>query len=61
MVKLKLENNPTAKLKEHVSVHIWKVKLFRMQNCETYEAILTQADLEEFYESEVFAFFHDHP
>ena len=32
-----------------------------MANCETYEAIITQADLEEFYESEVFAFFRENP
>ena len=32
-----------------------------MQSCLTYEAILTQSDLENYYESEVFAFFRQHP
>ena len=56
-----LEHEPNQKLKEHHTVHIWKVKLFRVANCETYESILTQADLEDFYESEVFQFFRDNP
>lgn len=56
-----LEEDPNQTLKKHITVHIWKVKLFRASNCETFEAILTQADLEEFYESEVFTFFKDNP
>ena len=32
-----------------------------MANCQTYEAIITQADLEEFYETEVFVFFRENP
>lgn len=56
-----LERDPNQKLKEHHTVHIWKVKLFHMQTCLTYDAILTQSDLEDYYESEVFEFFREHP
>ena len=35
--------------------------MFKMQRCETFEAILTQADLEQYYESEVFEFFRSNP
>ena len=35
--------------------------MFKMQRCETFEAILTQADLEQYYESEVFDFFRSNP
>ena len=55
------EDQGHHKLKEYLKVHIWKVKLFRIQNCETYEAILTQKDLEDYYESDIFKFFDDNP
>ena len=42
-------------------MHVWKIKLFHMNSCQMYEAILTQADLEDYYESEVFEFFKNHP
>ena len=32
-----------------------------MQRCETFEAVLSQGDLEEYYESEVFEFFKANP
>ena len=40
---------------------MWKVVMFKMHRCQTYEAILTQGDLEEYYETEIFEFFKSNP
>ena len=56
-----LEEDPNQQMKEHRQLFMWKVVLFKMRSCETYEAILTQGDLEEYYETEVFQFFKSNP
>ena len=56
-----LAEDPGQKMKEHRQLFMWKVALFKMRYCETYEAILTQGDLEDYYETEVFQFFKSNP
>ena len=60
-IRANLEVNPQLKLKQRSKLFMWKVQMFKMQQCETFDAILTQGDLEEYYEAEIFEFFKASP
>jgi hypothetical protein len=53
-----LANRP---LKTFISIKVWKISLFNMRQSKKYECVLTQKDLETFYECEVFNFFKKNP
>jgi hypothetical protein len=53
-----LANKP---LKTYKQIKVWKIILFNMRQSKKYECVLTQQDLEVFYESEVFTFFKNNP
>ena len=56
-----LELDPNTNLKVFTAITMWKVSLIDMHKSQKYDAILTQDDLREYYECEVFDFFKNNP
>ena len=48
-------------LKMFKTIKVWKVALFNMRQSKHYECVLTQQDLEQFYETQIFSFFKENP
>lgn len=40
---------------------MWKVNIFNIHTSKNYEAVISYEDLINYYESEIFQFYRDHP
>lgn len=40
---------------------MWKISILDMRNASKFEAVLTEKDLTEYFECQVFEFFRQHP
>ena len=56
-----LEEDPTSKIKEFTPLTMWRITISDMRSSRRHIAILTQEDLLQCYETEVFQFFNDNP
>lgn len=61
IIQKTLETNPETQLKEYTSLTIWKVTINDMRKSIRSDAILTQEDLNYYYETEIFQFYRDNP
>ncbi len=49
-----LEEEPNTKIKEFTPLSMWKITINEMHSSKSYNAIITQEDLLQCYETEVF-------
>lgn len=56
-----LEEEPNTKIKEFTPLTVWRVTINEMHSSKCFNAIITQEDMLQCYEAEVFQFFKENP